>query len=135
MDKRCSNIVFWIVMSLSLVWAGVLFVAGVGWARGTIQVPTPNPWYNWQEFTMPAVLLMYLPSTLLGWKQPNVASWLLFAGAGLTVIQALGSNRYNGDSMVAWFYAATIIVGLPMLLTGFLLRWRSQIASPGMSAI
>ncbi len=135
MDKRGSNTVFWTVMSLSLVWAGVLFVAGVGWARGTIQSGgVPNAWHNWQEFTMPAVLLLYLPSMLLGWKRPRTASWLLFAGAGITVIQIIGSNRYSGDSMTAWFYAATILVGLPMLLTGCLLRWRFPIAAPRISA-
>jgi len=130
MDKRSANIAYWVVLLLSLVWAGVLFVSGIGWVRGTIQVRVPNPWHNWQEFTMPAVLLLYLPSTLLGLKRPRTASWLLFVGAGITVIQLLGSNRYNGDSTAAWFFAATLLVGLPMLLTGCLLRWPSPRPSP-----
>ena len=126
MQKRTANIVFWIVFSLSTIWSGILFVSGIVWMRGWFQtdVVIPNPWHNWQEFTMPVVLLSYLPFALLGWKQPRTASKLLFGGAVVTIIQLLGSSHYNGDSMAAWFFAAVGLVGFPMLLTGLLFQWR-----------
>jgi hypothetical protein len=126
MDNRASTIVFWIVLSMAMVWAGVLFIAGIVWVRGSIQAGIPNPWHNWQEFTMPAVLLLYLPFTLLGWKRPRSASKLLFAGTAITIVQVFGSNHYNGDAMAAWFFAAIGLVGFPMLITGFLFLWRSR---------
>jgi hypothetical protein len=125
MDKRTgSNFAFRILLSIAVIFAGVLFIAGIVWVRGSVQGGFANPRTDWQEYTMPVVLLSYLPFTLLGIKRPQLASRLLFADAILTVAQLPGGNHYNGDSMSAWFFAAIGLVGLPMLMTGLLFFWR-----------
>jgi hypothetical protein len=88
---------FWVLFAVAFLCSGALFVSGAIW----VVTSCKYGWHHsdWQDISLPILMLCFFPVVILGYFKQRAASFLLFCGAGISVLQVLGITRSTGDGL------------------------------------
>jgi len=104
---------------VATLYAAALCAAGIHNALDDLSDPYPS---DAKLVSLNVSMVVFLPLVAIAWRRPHLGSNLLFCVAGGTVV-ALAVPGSDGAAAAA--VGGVGIIGLPMLATGFLFRWRA----------
>jgi hypothetical protein len=111
---------FSVLVTLAIAVGALLFASGIGLDHTVTHCLSIGGRVAWQCYVRDVALLLCLPTVLLGFKWPRIASYALFLVAGIAALLA-GSEM---NSMID--FRADAIIALCLLLSAVLLHWRSS---------